>query len=90
MQLSDPARVGNFVTPGSMLTIFASYKLKQLDTSEESKVFNEQDVRGTSVLLDNIQVIGMGNDALQGGPQGAQNGAEGEEAARPSRPRASS
>ena len=70
VQLSDPARVGNFVTPGSMLTLFASYKLKQLDTSEESKVFNEQDVRGTSVLLDNIQVIGMGNTALQAGPAG--------------------
>ncbi|KGN40876.1 Flp pilus assembly protein CpaB [Knoellia aerolata] len=81
VQLSDPARVGNFVTPGSMLTIFASYKLKQLDASEESKVFNEQDVQGTSVLLDNIQVIGMGNTALQAGQQGAQNGAQGEEAA---------
>jgi pilus assembly protein CpaB len=78
VQLSDPARVGNFVTPGSMLTIFASYKLKQLDTSEKSKVFNEQDVRGTSVLLDDIQVIGMGNTALQSGQQGAQNGKEGE------------
>lgn len=81
VQLSDPARVGNFVTPGSMLTIFASYKLKQLDASEESKVFNEQDIQGTSVLLDNIQVIGMGNTALQAGQQGAQNGAEGGEAA---------
>ena len=82
VQLSDPARVGNFVTPGSMLTIFASYKLKQLDTSEESKVFNEQDVRGTSVLLDNIQVMGMGNTALQGGQQAPQgDAAEGEEPA---------
>jgi pilus assembly protein CpaB len=78
VQLSDPARVGTFVTPGSMLTIFASYKLKQVDASAESKVFNEQDVRGTSVLLDNIQVIGMGNTALQSGQQGAQNGVEGE------------
>lgn len=86
VQLSDPARVGNFVTPGSMLTIFASYKLKQLDASEESKVFNEQDVQGTSVLLDNIQVIGMGNQALQAGQQGAQKGAEGEAAAAPQAP----
>ncbi|GGB84948.1 Flp pilus assembly protein CpaB [Knoellia flava] len=78
VQLSDPARVGNFVTPGSMLTIFASYKLKQLDTSEQSKVFNEQDVQGTSVLLDNIQVIGMGNTALQAGQQGTQVAADGE------------
>lgn len=81
VQLSDPARVGTFVTPGSMITLFASYKLKQFDVSEESKVFNEQDVRGTSVLLDNVQVIGMGNTALQAGQQGAANGAEGEEAA---------
>lgn len=76
VQLSDPARVGNFVTPGSMLTIFASYKLKQLNTSEQAKVFNEQDVQGTSVLLDNIQVIGMGNTALQAGQQGTQNASE--------------
>ena len=86
VQLSDPARVGTFVTPGSMLTIFASYKLKQLDTSDESKVFNEQDVRGTSVLLDNIQVIGMGSTALQGGQQGAQNGTDEEAAEAPQAP----
>ena len=38
-----------------------TYKLKQLDTSAEAKVFNEQDVKGTSVLLDNIKVIAMGD-----------------------------
>lgn len=80
VQLSDPARVGTFVTPGSYLTIFASYKLKDLGTSEESKTFNDQDVRGTSVLLDNIQVIGMGADPLQGPQQGAANGSEEEPA----------
>ncbi len=80
VQLSDPARVGTFVTPGSMLTVFASYKLKQLDTSEESKVFNEQDVRGTSVLLDNVQVIGMGATPLQAGAQGAPTSEDGEAA----------
>lgn len=64
VQLSDPARVGRFVTPGSFLTVFMTYKLKQLDTSEESKVFNEQDVKGTSVLLDNVKVIGMGDSSL--------------------------
>ena len=34
------------MTPGSYLTLFMTYKLKQLDTSEEAKVFNEQDVKG--------------------------------------------
>lgn len=64
VQLSDPARVGRFVTPGSFLTVFMTYKLKQLDTSEKAKVFNEQDVKGTSVLLDNVKVIGMGDSSL--------------------------
>ena len=64
VQLSDPARVGTFVTAGSYLTIFMTYKLKQLDTTEEAEVFNEQDVKGTSVLLDNIKVIAMGDASL--------------------------
>jgi pilus assembly protein CpaB len=62
--LSDPARVGSFVTPGSYLTIFMTYQLKQLSTTAEAKVFNDQDVKGTSVLLDNIKVIGMGDSSL--------------------------
>ena len=33
------------------------------------------------MLLDNLQVIGMGNTALQSGQQGAQSTAEGEEPA---------
>ena len=64
VRLQDPARVGTFVTPGSFLTLFMTYKLKQLDTSEEAKVFNDQDVKGTSVLLDNIKVIAMGDASL--------------------------
>src|SRR6478609_11980703 len=79
--LSDPARVGSFVTPGSFLTIFMTYKLKQLDTSEQAKVFNEQDVKGTSVLLDNIKVIGMGDSSLTPQPT-----AEGEDPSKPSAP----
>jgi pilus assembly protein CpaB len=64
VQLSDPARVGTFVTAGSYLTVFMTYKMKQLDTSEAAKVFNDQDVKGTSVLLDNIKVIAMGDATL--------------------------
>jgi pilus assembly protein CpaB len=75
VQLSDPARVGSFVTPGSYLTVFMTYQLKQLNTSEEAKVFNDQDVKGTSVLLDNIKVIGMGDSSLTPEPA-----AEGEDA----------
>jgi pilus assembly protein CpaB len=75
VQLADPARVGTFVTPGSFLTIFMTYKLKNLQTTDEAKVFNEQDVKGTSVLLDNIKVIAMGDASLTP----AQQPAEGED-----------
>ena len=64
VQLNDPARVGNFVTPGSYLTIFMTYQLKQLETTDEAEVFNEQDVQGTSILLDNVKVIAMGDASL--------------------------
>lgn len=76
VQLQDPARVGTFVTPGSYLTIFMTYQLKNLSTTDEAKVFNDQDVKGTSVLLDNIKVIAMGDASLTP----AQQPAEGEEA----------
>ena len=71
VQLNDPARVGTFVTPGSFLTIFMTYKLKQLESSDEAQVFNEQDVKGTSILLDNVKVIAMGQASLT--PQQATN-----------------
>jgi pilus assembly protein CpaB len=80
VQLEDPARVGTFVTPGSNLTIFMTYKLKQLDDSKEAEVFNEQEVKGTSVLLENVKVIGMGEASLTPAQQPAGE-VEGEEQA---------
>ncbi len=75
VQLSDPARVGDFVRPGSYLTIFMTYKLKDLSTSDQAKVFNDQDVKGTSILLDNVKVIAMGDTSLTPQqPQQDQNG----------------
>lgn len=79
VQLSDPARVGTFVTPGSHITIFASYKIKALADDAQSKIINENDVKGTSVLLDDVLVIGMGDTALaapkkeEADPQSTQN-----------------
>jgi pilus assembly protein CpaB len=64
VELSDPGRVGTFVTPGSRIAIFSSYKVKRVDDSKEAKAFNEADVHGTSVLLDNVLVIGMGESSL--------------------------
>jgi pilus assembly protein CpaB len=59
--LSDPARVGSFVTPGSFLTIFATHPLPAKGATEQSPGM------ATSVLLDNVQVIGLGATPLQGG-----------------------
>ncbi len=60
LTLSDPARVGDFLRPGSFLTLFMSYKLKDTSATEQAKAFNDADVKGTSVLLDNVKVIAMG------------------------------
>ncbi len=61
VSLQDPARVGNFVTPGSHITVYQTYKLVKFGTDEASKQFNELAIKGTSVLLNDVQVIGMGN-----------------------------
>jgi pilus assembly protein CpaB len=76
VQLSDPARVGTFVTPGSNLTIFATYKMKRFGDSKEVEQFNSADVHGTSVLLDNVKVIAMGATPLVGGAPAAEDDAE--------------
>jgi pilus assembly protein CpaB len=64
VQLADPARVGTFLRPGSQITVFMTYKLKQLDSSADAKAFNDQDVKGTSVLLDNVKVLATGDQSL--------------------------
>ncbi|MBR7743909.1 Flp pilus assembly protein CpaB [Phycicoccus sp. BSK3Z-2] len=82
VQLNDPARVGTFVTPGSFLTVFMTYQLKNLDASEEAQVFNEEEIQGTSILLDNVKVIAMGDASLtpaQATPEEGEEGASQQE-----------
>src|SRR6478735_6641346 len=66
VSLSDPARVGKFVTPGSHIAIYQSYKIKDLSNTPEAKILNENDVKGTSLLLPDVTVIGMGDSPLSG------------------------
>jgi pilus assembly protein CpaB len=70
VQLSDPARVGSFVTPGTHIAIFDSYKIKAIGDDPKAKALNDADVKGTSVLLDDVLVIGMGDAALNPGQAG--------------------
>lgn len=69
--LSDPARVGSFVTPGSFLTIFATHPLSApvAPTTDKASPTPSATSPGmaTSVLLDNVQVIGIGATPLLAG-----------------------
>jgi pilus assembly protein CpaB len=62
VQLSDPARVGSFVTPGSHIALFDSYTAGTQANATG---------KGTGLLLDDVQVIGMGSTALNPGTQTA-------------------
>jgi pilus assembly protein CpaB len=76
VELTDPARVGTFVTPGTHIAIFDSYKIVSLGTDAKSKVFNEQDIKGTSVLLEDVLVIAMGTGTLTPAPTPTDGAAE--------------
>ena len=80
VELSDPARVGKFVTPGSKIAVYQTYKLVKLGDSEEVKQFNDFDFKGTSLLLEDVLVIGMGETPLNA-PKATT--AEGEDGAAP-------
>ncbi|WP_377643893.1 Flp pilus assembly protein CpaB [Oryzobacter terrae] len=62
--LSDPARVGSFVTPGSFITIFATHQAEAATSGDAAAA---GPLASTNVLLDNIQVIGIGATPLQSG-----------------------
>lgn len=79
LSLSDPARVGKFVTPGSHIALYQSYKIKDLRNTPEAKILNDNDVHGTSLLLPDVLVIAMGDSPLAGG-QPAQPAADGQPA----------
>ena len=85
VQLSDPARVGTFVTPGTRIAIFDSYQIKAIGDDAKSKTLNEASVKGTSVLLDDVLVIAMGGTALTPGAPST-TAKDGEAAAQPAAP----
>ncbi len=66
VSLSDPARVGKFVTPGSHIAIYQSYTIKDLSDTPQAKLINENGVKGTSLLMGDVQVIAMGDAPLAG------------------------
>jgi pilus assembly protein CpaB len=84
VQLTDPARVGTFVTPGTHIAIFDSYKIKAIGDDAKAKTLNEADVQGTSILLEDVLVIAMGDTALTPGQNSTAKGEEDGQASAPS------
>jgi pilus assembly protein CpaB len=74
VQLTDPGRVGTFVTPGSHIAIYDSFKVKALGTDDKSKALNEADIHATKLLLGDVLVIAMGQTALTPGNASTQTG----------------
>lgn len=64
VELSDPARIGKFVTPGSDIAIYATHSMKLVGEDEAIKAFNDLNITGTTVLLDKVEVIAMGDTPL--------------------------
>ncbi|CAN7147561.1 RcpC/CpaB family pilus assembly protein [Knoellia sp. LjRoot47] len=74
--LEDPNRVGAFVTPGSLITIYDTHDIKKLGTDKATEQYNELGIKGTSVLLSKVQVIGIGTTSLSGASPTSSSDAE--------------
>jgi pilus assembly protein CpaB len=79
ISLSDPARVGTFLTPGSHVVLFDSFDpvVAAADVGTDKAQTGTQ----TRVLLDDVLVIAMGETSLT--PAAAPTGEDGETAAAP-------
>lgn len=83
VELTDPGRVGTFVTPGSRIALFTTFKIKRVGDDEESQAINEADIHGTSVLLDDVLVLAMGQSSLPPTRSGPTDAVEGEQTTSP-------
>jgi pilus assembly protein CpaB len=70
--LSDPARIGPFLRPGSTIAIYDTYNAKDAKVANAKvpngeKLSNEkEDLHVTQVLLPKVEVLGVGDDTLSG------------------------
>jgi len=68
ISLSDPARVGTFVTPGSHVVLFDSFLGGSTNSGSHSSSSATPDTQ-TRVLLDDVLVIAMGETSLAPAPE---------------------
>lgn len=64
VELSDPARAGSFITPGSHIAIFSTQKVRALGDDAAAKALNDSDIQQTVPLLTDVLVIAMGDSPL--------------------------
>jgi pilus assembly protein CpaB len=72
ISLSDPARVGTFVTPGSKVVLFDTYD--PVSSSDTSSTSTKVPSTSTRVLLDDVLVIAMGEASLTPAPTTGEDG----------------
>ncbi len=64
VQLSDPARVGTFLTPGSKVVLYNTYSPAAAAASDAKAVQPATAEESTRVLLDDVLIIAMGEASL--------------------------
>lgn len=71
VQLTDPARIGPFLTPGSKIAVYDSYNARDHRTAASGpagdKLNQDKDaVHVTRVLLSSVEVLGVGDTTVAG------------------------
>lgn len=74
VELTDPARIGPFLRPGSTIAIYDTYnakdgKVSEADRPDGAKLSSDkEDLHVTRVVLPKVEVLGVGADTLSGSP----------------------
>jgi pilus assembly protein CpaB len=83
VQLSDPARIGPFLTPGSKIAVYDSYNARDGRTAAsgpdgDKLSQDKQALHVTRVLLASVEVLGVGDTTVSGSlsSSGDQTGAD--------------
>lgn len=71
VQLSDPARIGPFLTPGSKIAVYDSYNARDGKTAAsgpdgDKLSQDKQALHVTRVLLPSVEVLGVGDTTVSG------------------------
>jgi pilus assembly protein CpaB len=84
VQLTDPARIGPFLRPGSKIAIYDTFNAKDNKAANavpagDKLSSDKEDLHVTKVLLPSVEVLGVGDDTVSGSvtPQDEQKSGQG-------------